>query len=67
MYSVIIFTLRLRRLEVFTEMTRMRDGNNIHLRLRRLEVITEMTRMRDVFCNNIHLKVTEAGGDHRDD
>ena len=25
MYSVIIFTLRLRRLEVITEMTRMRD------------------------------------------
>ena len=45
MYSVIIFTLRLRR----------------------LEVITDMTRMRDVFCDNIHLKVAEAGGDHRDD
>ena len=37
------------------------------LRLGMLEVITEMTRMRDVFCNNIHLKVTEAGGDDRDD
>ena len=35
------------------------------LRLRRLEVITEMTRMRDVL-DNIHLKVAEAGGDHRD-
>ena len=45
MYTVIIFTLRLRR----------------------LEVITEMTRMRDVFGNNIHLKATETGGDHRDD
>ena len=33
MYSVIIFTLRLRRLEVMTEMTRMRDGNNIHLKV----------------------------------
>ena len=32
-----------------------------------LEVITEMTRMSDVFCNNIHLKVAEAGGDDRDD
>ena len=42
MYSVIIFTLRLRRLEVITEMTRMR-------------------------CNNIHLKVAEAGGDDKDD
>ena len=29
--------------------------------------MTKMTRMRDVFCNNIHLKVTEVGGDHRDD
>ena len=35
--------------------------------LRRLDVMTEMTRMRDVFCNNIHLKVAEAGGDHRND
>ena len=30
-------------------------------------MITEMTRMRDVFCDNIHRKVTEAGGDDRDD
>ena len=64
---IIIFTVRLRRLEVITEMTRMRDVIIFTVRLRRLEVITEVTRMRDVFCNNIHLKVTDAGGDHRDD